>query len=36
MLGYPEYVAVVNDFVIVIEDKADLDKHTKLTDTKTH
>lgn len=31
--GYPEYVAVVNDFVIVIEDKADLDKHTKLTDT---
>ena len=31
--GYPEYVAVVNDFVIVIEDKADLDKHIKLTDT---
>lgn len=30
--GYPEYVAIVNDFVIVIEDKADLDKHTKLTD----
>ena len=27
--GYPEYVAVVNDFVIVIEDKADLDKHEK-------
>ena len=31
--GYPEYVAVVKDFVIVIEDKADLDKHQKLTDT---
>lgn len=31
--GYPEYVAVVNDFVIVIEDKADLGKHQKLTDT---
>ena len=31
--GYPEYVAVVNDFVIVIEDKADLAKHEKLTDT---
>lgn len=29
--GYPEYVAVVNDFVIVIEDKADLDKQKKLT-----
>ena len=23
-VGYPEYVAVVKDFVIVIEDKADL------------
>ena len=30
--GYPEYVAVVKDFVIVIEDKADLAKHEKLTD----
>ena len=30
--GYPEYVAVVNDFVIVIEDKADLNKHILLTD----
>lgn len=30
--GYPEYVAVVNDFVIVIEDKADLGKHILLTD----
>jgi len=25
--GYPEFVAVVKDFVIVIEDKADLSKH---------
>lgn len=31
-VGYPEYVAVVKDFVIVIEDKADLTKHQKLTD----
>ena len=30
--GYPEYVAVVNDFVLVVEDKADTDKHCKLTD----
>lgn len=30
-IGYPEYVAVVKDFVIVIEDKADLAKHQKLT-----
>ena len=29
--GYPEYVAVVKDFVIVIEDKADLAKQQKLT-----
>ena len=32
-VGYPEYVAVVKDFAIVIEDKADLAKHQKLTDT---
>lgn len=31
--GYPEYVAVVNDFVLVIEDKADTDKQIKLTDS---
>ena len=31
--GYPEYVAVVRDFVLVIEDKADIDKHCKLTDS---
>ncbi len=31
--GYPEYVCVVKDFVVVIEDKADLSKHEKLTNT---
>ena len=31
--GYPEYVSVVKDFVIVIEDKADLQNHEKLTDS---
>lgn len=30
--GYPEYVAVIGDFVLVIEDKAALDKHVNLTD----
>ncbi|MBQ7419003.1 MAG: N-6 DNA methylase, partial [Acidaminococcaceae bacterium] len=30
--GYPEYVAVVNDFVLVIEDKADVDKQVKKTE----
>ena len=30
--GYPEFVSVVNDFVLVVEDKADTDKHCKLTD----
>lgn len=30
--GYPEYVAVVKDFVIIIEDKANLAKHQKMTD----
>ena len=32
-VGYPEYVAKVNDYILVIEDKADTDKHCKLTDT---
>lgn len=32
-VGYPEYVAVVGDFVIVIEDKADINRQIKLTDT---
>ena len=31
--GYPEYVAVIKDFVLVIEDKADMAKHVNLTDT---
>lgn len=30
--GYPEYVAVIGDFVLVIEDKADIGKHVALTD----
>ena len=30
--GYPEYVAVVGDFVLVIEDKADMSKQVNLTD----
>ena len=30
--GYPEYVAVINDFVLVIEDKADMHRHVSLTD----
>ena len=30
--GYPEYTAVVKDFVLVVEDKADTDKQVKLTD----
>ncbi len=32
-VGFPEYVGVVHDFIIVIEDKADLDKHIKLDGT---
>ncbi|PWG65632.1 HsdM family class I SAM-dependent methyltransferase [Bifidobacterium callitrichidarum] len=30
--GYPEYVAVIGQFVLVIEDKADLDKQIRLDD----
>lgn len=30
--GYPEYVAVIGDFVLVVEDKADTAKQIKLTD----
>lgn len=30
--GFPEYVAVVDDFVLVIEDKPDMSFHRKLTD----
>lgn len=29
-VGYPEYIGIVKDFIIVIEDKADLNKHIKL------
>lgn len=32
--GYPKYVAIVKDFVIAIENKADLTKHQKLTDAE--
>lgn len=31
-VGFPEYIAVVKDFLIVIEDKANLDKHIKKED----
>ena len=31
--GYPEYTAVIGDFVLVIEDKADINKHLKLTES---
>lgn len=31
--GFPEYVAVIDDFLVVIEDKASLDKHLKYTES---
>lgn len=31
-VGFPEYVGVVKDYLLVIEDKADLAKHVKLDD----
>lgn len=31
--GYPEYTAVIGDFVLVVEDKADIQKQIKLTET---
>lgn len=31
-VGFPEFVAVINGFVLVIENKADMDKHISLTD----
>ena len=31
-VGFPEFVGVVDDFIIVIEDKASIDKHEKDTD----
>lgn len=30
--GRPEYIGIVNDFVLIIEDKADLSKHIKIDD----
>lgn len=34
-VGYPEYCGVVKDFIIVIEDKADVHKHIRLDDQGT-
>ena len=31
-VGFPEYVGVINDFLIVIEDKATLNKHVNRTE----
>lgn len=31
-VGFPEYVGIVEDFLLVIENKADVDKHVKLND----
>lgn len=31
-VGFPEYVGVVKDYLLVVEDKADLSKHIKLDD----
>ncbi len=31
--GFPEYIAVIGDFVLVIEDKASIDRQLKLTDS---
>src|SRR5574344_398760 len=31
-VGFPEYVGIVNDFLLVIEDKSTIDKHVKYTD----
>lgn len=31
-VGFPEYVAVVKDYLLVIEDKADLSKHIQLNE----
>lgn len=32
--GFPEYVGVVKDFILVIENKASVDKHIKINDKK--
>lgn len=31
-VGFPEYVGVVKDYLLVIEDKADISKHIKFDD----
>ena len=31
-VGFPEYVGIVKDFILVIENKASVDKHKKLND----
>ena len=31
-IGYPEYIGVVKDYLLVIENKADLSRHMKLDD----
>lgn len=31
-IGYPEYCGSVKDYIIVVEDKAELDKHVLLDD----
>lgn len=33
-VGFPEFVGVVEDFILVIENKADIAKHTKFNDKK--
>ena len=33
-VGFPEHVGVVKDYLLVIEDKADLAKHIKLDDKR--
>ena len=34
-VGFPEYVGVVKDFLLVIENKASISKHIKLDDRAT-
>ena len=31
-IGFPEFVGIVKDFILVIEDKADISKHIKLNE----
>ena len=34
-VGFPEFIGVVKDFLLVIEDKADVNKHIKLKENKS-